>query len=131
MQLFIKTCGAVLLTVILIITLGKGSKDLSLVLGVAVCCLVSIAALEYLRPVIEFIRQLENIGGLDHSMIRILLKAVGIGLISEIAALICNDSGNSSLGKAVKLMGSAVILWLSLPLYGMTIELLQRILGGL
>ena len=70
-------------------------------------------------------------GGLDSGTLRILLKAVGIGLVSEIAALVCADAGNSSLGKTVQLLGSAVILWLSLPLFTMLIELLQRIMGAL
>lgn len=131
MELFIKTCGIVLLSVILILALGSRSKELSMVLGIAVCAMAALAALEYLRPVISFISQLEEIGGLDHSMIRILMKVAGIGLISEIAALVCADSGSSSLGKAVRLLGAAVILWLSLPMYSMLVELLQRILGGL
>lgn len=131
MELFVKSCGVVLLAAILILTLGNRSKDLSMVLGIAVCCMTALIALEYLHPVIDFISQLEEIGGLDHSMVRILLKVVGIGLISEIAALVCSDSGSSSLGKAIKLLGTAVVLWLSLPLYSMMIELLQRILGGL
>lgn len=131
MELFIKTCGGVLLSVVLILTLGSHGKDLSLVLGIAVCAMVALVALEYLKPVLEFIRQLEEIGGLDHALIRILLKVTGIGLICEIGALVCGDSGNSSLGKTVRILGSAVILWLSLPLYAMLVELLQRILGGL
>lgn len=131
MGIFLKACGAVLLAVILMLALGSRSKDLSMVLSIAVCCMVALTALEYLSPVISFVSQLEQIGGLDHSMIRILLKVVGIGMVSEIAALVCSDSGSSSLGKTVKLLGSAVILWLSLPLYSMLVELLQRILGGL
>lgn len=131
MGLFLKACGAVLLAVVLMLALGNRSKDMSVVLAIAVCCMAALTALEYLDPVLSFVSQLEEIGGLDHSMIRILLKVVGIGLVSEIAALVCSDSGSSSLGKAVKLLGSAVILWLSLPLYSMLVELLQRILGGL
>lgn len=131
MELFVKTCGAALLAVILVLALGNKSKDMSMILAIAMCCIAAVAALEYLQPVISFVSQLEQIGGLDHSMIRILLKVVGIGLITEIAALVCSDGGSSSLGKTVKLLGSAVILWLSLPLYSMLIELLQRILGGL
>lgn len=131
MELFVKSCGGVLLSVILILSLDHRSKDLSMVLGVAVCCMVCVAALGYLKTVIEFIRQLEQLGGLDHSVIRILLKVTGIGLISEIAALICADSGCSSLGKTIKILAAAVILWLSLPLYATVLDLLQRILGGL
>ena len=131
MDLFLKACGAVLLTVIATLALGKNSKDYAVVLSVLACCLVALAAMEYVRPVLDFLSQLERAGGLDHAMIRILLKAAGIGLISEIAALVCSDSGNASLGKTIKLMGSAVILWLSLPLYTMLLELLQEILGAL
>lgn len=131
MEMFIKTSGIVLLSVILILALGNRSRELSMVLGIAVCAMAALTALEYLRPVINFISQLEKIGGLDHSMIKILLKVAGIGLICEIASLVCTDSGSSSLGKTVKLLGTAVILWLSLPLYSMLVELLQKILGGL
>lgn len=131
MELFIKTCGIVLLSVILILALGNRSRELSMVLGIAVCAIAALAALEYLRPVITFISQLEEIGGLDHSMVKILLKVSGIGLICEIASLVCTDGGSGSLGKTVKLLGTAVILWLSLPLYSMLVELLQKILGGL
>ena len=131
MGLFIKTCCGILLSVILILTLGSRNKDLSLVLGITVCCMVSLAALEYVRPVIRFIEQMEELVELDHSLIQILLKVTGIGMICEIAALVCNDSGCSSVGKTVKLLGAAVMLWLSLPLYAMLMDLLQGILGGL
>lgn len=131
MEVFIKTCGGILLSVILILFLSGRNKDLSMVLSLVICCMAVSAALSYLRPVISFISQLESMGGLDNSLVRILLKVTGIGLICEVAALVCNDSGCTSLGKTVKLLGAAVILWLSLPLYGMLAELLKNILGGL
>jgi stage III sporulation protein AD len=131
MELFIKTCGGILLSVILVLTLGNRGKDHSMVLMISVCCMGSLAALAYLRPVIDFVKQLEEVGGLDHKLVRILLKVTGIGLICEIGALVCNDSGCSSLGKTVKILGAAVILWLSLPLYAMLVDLLKGILGGL
>ena len=131
MEIFIKACGAILLTVIVTLTLSGHGKDFRIVLGIFACCVGSMAALEYIRPVMDFLEKLETIGGLDHTMIRILLKAAGVGLISEIAALVCNDSGNGSLGKTVKLLGNAAILWLSLPMYTMLIELLQEMLGAI
>lgn len=131
MDLFVKTCGGALLAVILILSMGNRSKELSLVLAIGACCMIALAALSYLEPVIKFVTQLENLGGLDHSLIRILLKVVGIGLLTEIAGLVCTDGGSASLGKTIKLMGSAVMIWLSLPLYTKLMELLQRILCGL
>jgi len=131
MGLFLKACGAVLLAVILVLALGNQCRDLSVVLLGGVCCMVALTALEYIKPVLSLVDRLEEIGGLDNSMVKTLLKAAGIGFLSEISALICVDSGSSSLGKGIQLLGSAVILWLSVPLFTMLLDLLQKILGEL
>lgn len=131
MGVYLKACGAVLIAVILVLIVGKTNKDLGMVLTVSACCMVSLAAMEYIRPVLSFLERVEDIGGLDHNMIRILLKVAGLGLITEICSLVCTDSGSASLGKVMKLLGTSVMIWLSLPLYAMLIELLQRILGDI
>ncbi len=111
--------------------LGSRGKEMGALLAIFVCCTVALAALRYLEPVMDFLGKLESLGGLNSTMMGILLKVVGIGMISEISALICSDSGSSSLGKTLQLLGSAVILWLSLPLFTMLMELLETILGEL
>ena len=131
MGLFVKCCGGALLSAILVATVGNRNKDMATVLGLTACCLIAMAGLTYLRPVISFISQLEELGGLDHALISILLKIAGIGILAEIGTLVCNDSGSTSLGKGIGFLSTAVILWLSLPLYGMLLDLLQKILGGL
>ena len=131
MTLFIQTCGCVLLTVILILALKNHSKEIATILAVVVCCMTAIAALNYLQPVLTFLQTLEALGGLDNAMIEILLKSAGIGMITEIAAFVCKDAGNESLGKTLQFFGSAVILYLSIPLFTALIELLQKILGEL
>lgn len=125
---FWQGAAAVLLTVILCLTLGKQGKEVGLLLTLAVCCMVGVVAMSYFSPVVDFIRQLQTVGQLDSGMLEILLKAVGIGLIGEIASLICADSGNAALGKALQLLSAAVILWLSIPLLTRLLELVQDIL---
>jgi hypothetical protein len=63
-------------------------------------------------------------------MMGILLKVVGIGLIGEISALICTDSGNASLGKILQILSAAVILRLALPLLEQFLDLLEKVLGN-
>ena len=120
-----------LLSLILILMLGSRNREMALVLSMLVCSVTALLALEYIQPVIDFAMQLEDLGGLDSGMVKKLLKVTGIGLLTEIAALVCSDSGSSSLGKVIKLLGNAVILWLSLPMFTMLIQLLQEIMGGL
>ena len=87
--------------------------------------------LHCLEPVLPFVKTLQQLGDLNGDMLQILLKTVGVGLISEISAVVCKDSGNESLGKALQLLGVAVILWLSIPVFQMLMDLMQKILGGI
>ena len=128
---FLQISGAVLLAVILVLALKSYCKEISTILAITVCCLTGLTALRYLQPVLEFLKKLEDLGGLDEVMIEILLKSTGIGIITEIANLVCKDSGNESMGKSMQLLGTAVILYLSLPLFQTLIDLLQKILGEL
>lgn len=130
MSLFFQTCGLILLAVILILML-QGSREMGTALSVAACAMAAMIAMSYLSPVLDFLESLESLGNLDGNLIEILLKAAGIGILTEIAALVCSDAGNASLGKAVQLLGTAAILWLSIPLFSALTELLQSILGEL
>ena len=130
MTIFLKTCAGVFLAVILGLAM-ESRKGMGILLSLAVCCMVSLIALEFLQPVIGFLDTLQSIGSLDSELLKLLLKASGIGIITEIACLLCSDSGNASMGKAVQILGTAVILWLSIPMLAAFMELLQKILGEL
>ena len=131
MTLFLQASGGVLFALILILTIKNHNKEIAAVLAIAVCCMTAIAALNYLQPVLEFLKTLEHIGELDETMVSTLLKVTGIGVIIEIAALVCKDAGNESMGKSIQFLGSAVILYLSIPLFTALVNLLQKILGEL
>lgn len=131
MELFFQAAAGVLLAVILSFALRSQDKDLGLVLTLAVCVMVITLAASYLRPVLDFLGKLETLGNLNGELTQILFKVTGIGIISEIVALVCADSGNASLGKALQTMGTAVILWLSIPIFDALLNLIQNILGEL
>ncbi len=131
MERYWQAAAGVLLAVILGLVLGKQGKETGLLLTIAVCCMTACAAVSYLKPVLDFVQQLQQIGQLDGEILQILLKVVGIGLVGEIASLICTDAGNGALGKTLQLLTTSVILWLSLPLLTLLLELIQQILGEL
>lgn len=131
MDVFLKTISGVLIAIVLGLILARQGKDISVLLTIAVCCMVVTAAVTYLNPVVVFFDKLESIGQLDSGMLTILLKAVGIGLLSEITSLICADAGNAALGKTLQIFASAVILWISIPLLTSLLDLVEEILGEL
>ena len=129
MALYLKCAGAALVGVVLVLTLGR--KEMGLVLSVTICAMIALVAMEYLEPVLDLLVRLEELGQLDGAMITILLKCVGIGLVTETAGMVCADSGNGSLAKALQLLGTVVTLWLAVPLFDGLLTLIQEILEGL
>ncbi len=131
MDVFLKAAAAVLVTVILYLTVSKQGKDMSTLIAISGCCAIVLAALTYIRPIVEFISKLKTMIGFENELVNVILKAVGIGMIAEITGLICSDSGNASLGKSLQILASAVILWISLPIFDQLLELLDQILGAI
>lgn len=131
MDAFVKAAAGILITAVLCLSLSKQGKDISLLLSLAVCCMVVAAATVYLQPIIDFFSRLQTLGQLDSGMLKILLKAVGIGLLAEMTGLICADANNAALGKALQFLATAAILWLAIPLLTELIDLLEKILGAI
>lgn len=131
MERFWQAVAAVMVAVILWIIVDRQGKDFALVLSLLVCSLVLAVMGRFLEPVVDLLRQLQTLGKLESQWLSILLKASGIGLIVEITSMICTDAGNKAMGKAVQILGTSVILWLSIPLVNGLMDLLQQILGGI
>lgn len=129
MTAFLQTVAGIFVAVILGLALSKQGKDITLLLCICACCMVLTVAGMYLEPVMELITRLQELSGLDTGFLSVLMKAVGIGLIAEVASLICADSGNGALGKTVQILASAAVLWLSVPLINALMDLIQKIVG--
>lgn len=128
MDTFLKVSGGILISLILYLILAKQNKDISVLMTVAVCIMVFAVVVSYIKPIMTLITQLQDMGDLDSQMVRVLCKAVGISILSEIVMQVCADAGNSSIGKTVQILSSSVILWLSLPLFTKLMDLVKEIL---
>ena len=126
---YLRWAAVVLVGVILSLVVGRQSKDMSLLLTLAVCVMVCIGAMAFLEPVTELLRELRRLGNLDSEVVAIALKCAGIGLLSELIGLICADAGERAMGKALELLSAAAILWLSLPLIRELMTLIEGVLS--
>lgn len=129
MDLFWKVTAAALVTSLLTLMLSKQQKDFSLLLTMAVCAMGLGILVAFLHPVLDFLQELQALGDLNVDMLAILLKAVGIGIVSEVASMTCTDAGNGSLGKMLQMLSAGAILSMSLPMFRMLLELITQILG--
>lgn len=128
MDTVLKAILGALIAVILGLALRQQGKDTALLISIAVCCMVIAVGISYLTPVVDFVRNLQENTGTDPDFLRILLKSVGIGLVAEVAGLICTDAGNAALAKTIQILATAVILWLALPLMSALLELVRKMM---
>lgn len=129
MELYFKGAAGILLAAVLGLALQKQEKDLSAVLTAAVIAMAAVLMLRLLEPVLELLRQLEQVGNLRSDALELLLKAAGIGLTAEVAELVCADAGNAALAKMLRLLGTAAILCLSVPMFTALLECITEMVG--
>ena len=129
MELYFKGAAGILLAAVLGLALQKQEKDLSAVLTAAVIAMAAVLMLRLLEPVLELLRQLEQVGNLRSDALELLLKAAGIGLTAEVAGLVCADAGNAALAKMLRLLGTAAILCLSVPMFTALLECITEMVG--
>ena len=129
MNVFLKACAGVLVAIILWLSIEKCGKDISTLLTLAVCAMILILAAETLQPVISFVKKMQQIEFLNEEYLLIILKVVGIGIVTEISSLICKDAGNTSMGKALQILSGTIVLWMSIPVFETMLDLLNDILS--
>ena len=128
MDVFIKSAAVVMVALVIGSILSGQSKDIALLFTMVVCSMLLLVAVSRLETVVGFFEKLQEIGQLDETMLQILLKALGIGLLGEITSQLCTDGGFAAFGKTIRLLASCIILWLSIPLFEALLELIEEIL---
>lgn len=128
---FWKTTALILLTVVLSLSVGKTEPDISAVLGMVALCIAACAAVTILEPVLDYLVELQRAFDLPEGLVSVLLKAVGIALVAELSASICTDAGSASLGKMLQILGGAVVLSLSVPMFRTLMTIIKEMIGGL
>lgn len=129
MEGFWKAAAILILTVVLGSAIGKTEKDLTVVLSLSACCIILMVALQYLSDVLAFLWELGNRVSDRNPFTGILMRIAGVSLVTEVSSLLSSDAGNSSLGKAMQILGNSVILFLSLPILEAFLTVIQEIMG--
>lgn len=78
--------------------------------GAAILAYIVIKAL----PVLEYVKTLSYQSGMQEYF-AVAVKALGIALVCQLAAEICRDCGETSVGSRIELAGKGAIIIISLP----------------
>ena len=121
----IKLAAIILTAVILINALPTLSKEISVLISFSCCIVILLYTIGFIIPVVDYIRGLtENIyfDGID-----VVLKAVGVGFITQFVSDAAMDFGNRSLANQMIFAGRICVLILSVPVLVQVLEIIERL----
>ena len=81
--------------------------------GVAVIAFYVIASL---GDIFNELNDMVSLSDIDSSFLQVLLKALGISIMTDFASSVCRDSGNNTLSNGIDFFGKTIIVFMSLPM---------------
>lgn len=124
----IKLCGIAVLGVAAILVVRAAKSDFAIPLSVVTGTILLVSALATVYPIVDFVRETSEIGSFS-IYVSTILKALGIGLLSQSAVDFCHDCGENAIASKLEFAAKAGILLLGLPiirdLLDMATEILQ------
>ena len=85
-------------------------------LPVAAILLLFAALLPQLEEILSAAVRIGEQSGMDDSSLSLILRGIGIGLVTRVASGICFDCGQRSLGETVDYCGQIAIVSLAVPM---------------
>jgi hypothetical protein len=123
----IQFAGCAVLSAALLLLLRTLSPTLAPpVRAVALALLVG-GALAFFHPVIGAMQELLSLAG-GEAPAEVLLRATGVALVTELAAMLCRELGEGGIAEGVLLFGKLEILVLSLPFISAVLEIAKELL---
>lgn len=103
--------------VIIMVMLKPKNGEIALMLGLSCSVIVLFTVLSQASAVIDTLNSIIAASQISTSYVVILLKVIGICLITEFAVNTCKDAGSQSLANNVSLTGKIMVTVTALPLY--------------
>ncbi len=128
MDLLIKTAAVCVPAALIAGLLKKDSPAMALLIALAAGCLVISTCAGALGELVAFVTEVAETAGVSNAVLAVLLKTVGIAVISRLAADLCRDAGLSTAGSAAELAGAAAALYAALPLMRGVFRMMRELL---
>lgn len=126
----IKIVAIAIVCALLCAVLKQYKPEYAIVVQLAASVLILLLVASAMGDLINAIRELIDGSGIDTGYLTLLLKALGVAILTQLAADACRDSGETALSNKVELAGKVTILLLCLPLIKAMIQLSAGLIKG-
>jgi len=115
----LKLLGGAILAVTVLVILRKENADIASVAKMCAGVMLAVACVASMSPIVEYAGEIAESVGAEETVresAMILLKALGISILTHITATVCRDAGEGSIAYYVEMGGRIEMILLSMPL---------------
>ena len=128
MEIF-QLVGIAFITAVAAIVLKSTKPELAFAVSVAGGIILLLFAFEIFRGSISIFNDIASATGIKSSLVKILLKMIGIGYLVEFSAGVLNDFGQNSVADKLVFCGKIIVLVLAVPILESVLSLVVTLLG--
>lgn len=125
----IKIIGVAFVTSVTAIILRSTKPELSFAVTVTGIIVILLFLVDSLKGVLSVFNSIAQTTGMNNGLLKILLKIVGVGYITEFGAGVLTDFGSPAIADKVTLGGKIAIVVLSLPILESLLQLVRGFLN--
>jgi len=124
MEIIAKNAAAAILASTVCLLIKKQNPEFSLAISAALSALIMLASSTLLSSIKELINCAVDMLGASTTLIRPILKCMGVGLISKFGSDICRDASYSALASSLELCGTLCAAALAVPVLISTLKMI-------
>lgn len=115
---------------ILCLVVKQYKPEYAVIMQIASFCTIAFLLILSLDELIQMIKDIADISEVDIAFLTLLIKALGVAIITQVAMQICNDSNNKTLAFGVELSGKIAILSMCIPMIKAVAQIAIKIIKG-
>ncbi len=113
---------------VLCVVLKEYKPEYAVMVSIMGAVIIMLFIMRSVSPILDFFSRLNSMTSLDGEYMKILLKSLGITLITQIGSDLCKDIGQTSISSKIELSGKVAVLIISLPLFSSVLVLIEKII---
>ncbi len=124
---FFKIAILILIVVVMVSSIPTFSKEITIIITSASCIVVLLYMLRQASDTIDYVKNIAE--RISFTGVDIILKAIGIGFITQFVSDMALDCNNKSLSNQIIFAGRITVLLLAMPVFLQVFEIIERLIG--
>lgn len=123
-----KIIGIAVAGTVIYVILKKYSQEFAVISQICAVILILFLAYPYLCDMLDMIQTYSEKIGIDNTFFSILIKSLGLAVVSQFSSDLCRDNGSAALASQIEFAGKLMMIITAMPVIESIIELTVRII---